>query len=69
MKSDQNNIYYISGDNESNLKNSPLLEMYNEKNIEVLIMDQDIDEFVIPSVNKYNVFTKITQGMLHNAEA
>ena len=51
MKSDQKNIYYIAGDNETNLKNSPLLEMYNEKEIEVLIMDQDIDEFVIPSVN------------------
>ena len=53
MKPDQKNIYYITGDNEENLKNSPLLEMYNEKEIEVLIMDQDIDEFVIPSVNKY----------------
>ena len=53
MKPDQKNIYYITGDNEANLKNSPLLEMYNEKEIEVLIMDQDIDEFVIPSVNKY----------------
>ena len=57
IKSDQNNIYYITGDNELNLKNSPLLEMYNEKNIEVLIMDQDIDEFVIPSVSKYKDFS------------
>mgnify|MGYP000162045521 FL=1 len=53
MKSDQKNIYYITGDNEATLKNSPLLEMYNEKEIEVLIMDQDIDEFVIPTINKY----------------
>ena len=53
MKSDQKNIYYLSGNNADNLKNSPLLEMYNEKNIEVLIMDQDIDEFVIPSITKY----------------
>ena len=53
MKSKQKNIYYISGDNEDNLKKSPLLEMYNEKNIEVLIMDQDIDEFVIPSIPNY----------------
>jgi molecular chaperone HtpG len=35
------------------LRNSPLLEMYRAKNIEVLIMDQDIDEIVIPSVHKY----------------
>jgi molecular chaperone HtpG len=53
MKSDQKNIYYITGDNEATLKNSPLLEMYNEKKVEVLIMDQDIDEFVIPTINKY----------------
>ena len=53
MKADQKNIYYITGDNETNLKNSPLLEMYTDKDIEVLIMDQDIDEFVIPSINKY----------------
>ena len=57
MKPDQKNIYYITGDNESNLKKSPLLEMYNDKNIEVLIMDQDIDEFVIPSINKYKEFS------------
>ena len=53
MKSDQKNIYYITGDNEATLKNSPLLEMYTDKKIEVLIMDQDIDEFVIPTINKY----------------
>jgi len=53
MKANQKNIYYITGDNEASLKNSPLLEMYTEKDIEVLIMDQDIDEFVIPSINKY----------------
>ena len=53
MKSDQKNIYYITGDNEATLKNSPLLEMYTEKEIEVLIMDQDIDEFIIPTINKY----------------
>ena len=53
MKSDQKNIYYITGDNEAALKNSPLLEMYTEKEIEVLIMDQDIDEFVIPTINNY----------------
>ena len=56
MKADQKNIYYITGDNEANLKNSPLLEMYTDKDIEVLIMDQDIDEFVIPSINKYKEY-------------
>ena len=53
MQADQKHIYYITGDNEQMLRNSPLLEMYRAKNIEVLIMDQDIDEIVIPSVHKY----------------
>ena len=53
IKTDQKVIYYIVGDDEATLKNSPLLEMYTEKEIEVLIMDQDIDEFVIPTINKY----------------
>ena len=53
IKTNQKAIYYIVGDDEATLKNSPLLEMYNEKEIEVLIMDQDIDEFVIPTINKY----------------
>ena len=53
MKKDQKSIFYITGSNEDNLKNSPLLEMYKEKDIEVLIMEQEIDEFVIPSINKY----------------
>ena len=56
MQPDQKIIYYITGDNEANLKNSPLLEMYNEKKVEVLVMDQDIDEFIIPAVNKYKDF-------------
>ena len=53
MAKKQTAIYYISGDNEENLKHSPLLEMYNDKKIEVLIMDQEIDEIVVPSIGKY----------------
>ena len=53
MKPDQKAIYYISGENKQNLKNSPLLEAYKVKDIEVLIMDDDIDELIIPSIGKY----------------
>ena len=38
MDSDQKSIYYITGTNESALRESPLLEMYKDKNIEVLIL-------------------------------
>lgn len=53
MKPEQKTIYYITGENEQNLKNSPLLEAYKVKDIEVLIMDDDIDEIVTPSIGKY----------------
>ncbi|TVR32372.1 MAG: molecular chaperone HtpG [Spirochaetaceae bacterium] len=53
MLPDQKSIYYTSGDNENALRNSPLLEAYRKKNIEVLIMDDDIDEIVVPSIGSY----------------
>ncbi len=53
MKADQKAIYYITGEKEENLRNSPLLEMYQEKDIEVLILDDEIDEIVIPAYGKY----------------
>ncbi|HCC37240.1 MAG TPA: molecular chaperone HtpG, partial [Treponema sp.] len=53
MKSDQKNIYYISGGDEKTLKASPLLEAYRAKDIEVLIMDDEIDDIVIPSLRNY----------------
>jgi molecular chaperone HtpG len=53
MKGDQKYIYYISGGNERTLKASPLLESYRAKGIEVLIMDEEIDEIVVPQVGRY----------------
>jgi molecular chaperone HtpG len=53
MKEEQKNIYYISGGNEKTLRASPLLEAWREKGIEVLIMDEEIDEIVLPSIHKY----------------
>ncbi len=53
IKEDQKAIYFITGEKEDNLRNSPLLEMYREKDIEVLILDDEIDEIVIPAYGKY----------------
>ena len=53
MKDDQKAIYFITGDNEATLRNSPLLEAYKKKGIEVLIMDDEIDEIVAPSIMNY----------------
>lgn len=53
MQPDQNAIYYITGEKEETLRQSPLLEMYNDKEIEVLILDDELDEIVMPAVFKY----------------
>ena len=54
MKDDQKFIYYITGRNQISLRNSPLLEMYEKMNIEVLLLDDEIDEIIISSVPKYD---------------
>ncbi|MBN2108002.1 MAG: molecular chaperone HtpG [Deltaproteobacteria bacterium] len=53
MQADQKAIYYVTGEKEETLRESPLLEMYRKKNIEVLIMDDPVDELVMPSVGRY----------------
>lgn len=53
MLSDQKAIYYITGENEANLKASPLLEAYKKRGIEVLIMDDEIDEIIISVIDRY----------------
>ena len=53
MHSDQKALYYITGSSESILRNSPLLEIHKKKDIEVLVLDDDIDEIVFSSVPKY----------------
>ena len=53
MKEDQKSIYYITGSDETTLRNSPLLASYKEKGLEVLLMTDSIDDIVISSVGKY----------------
>jgi molecular chaperone HtpG len=50
---EQKALYYITGGAESMLRNSPLLEIYKKKGIEVLLLDDDIDEIVFSNVQKY----------------
>jgi molecular chaperone HtpG len=53
MKEGQKSIYYITGGAESLLRTSPLLEIYKKKDIEVLILDDDIDEIIFSGIDKY----------------
>jgi molecular chaperone HtpG len=53
MKDGQKSIYYITGGGEALLRTSPLLEIYKKKDIEVLVLDDDVDEIVFGGVDKY----------------
>ncbi len=47
-------IYYIVGDDEKVLRNSPMLEAYKKAEIEVLIMDDsEVDSIVTPMIGAY----------------
>ncbi|MDX1810189.1 MAG: molecular chaperone HtpG [Sulfurospirillaceae bacterium] len=54
MGEDQKSIYYITGQNEVLLKNSPLIEQFKAKDIEVLLLDEEVDAIVIPMVGEYD---------------
>jgi molecular chaperone HtpG len=54
MKADQKEIYYITGDKLSALLNSPHLERLKEKDFEVLLMTDPVDEWVVQSLTEYD---------------
>jgi molecular chaperone HtpG len=64
MKEGQEYIYYLSGGDVDALKNSPQLEGFKAKGVEVLLMTDTIDEFWLPIQNDYKgkSFQSITRG-------
>lgn len=54
MKPDQKEIYYITGENQNTLLNSPHLERLKSEEIEVLIMTDPVDEWVVQSLSEYD---------------
>lgn len=53
MKEGQKSIYYVTGGAEALLRTSPLLELYKKKDLEVLILDDEIDEIIFSRIDKY----------------
>ncbi|MBM3161894.1 MAG: molecular chaperone HtpG [Chlorobi bacterium] len=53
MPEDQKEIYYHSGSNRSQLLAHPNLEYFQDKGIEVLLLSDPVDVFVIPSIHEY----------------
>ncbi|WP_267256291.1 molecular chaperone HtpG [Coxiella endosymbiont of Ornithodoros maritimus] len=53
MKPEQNKIYYIVADTYTSAKNSPLLEVFRKKGIEVLLMSDQVDEWLVAHLNEF----------------
>ncbi len=64
MKPAQEAIYYISGDSVETLRQSPQIEGYKAKGVEVLLLTDPVDEFWISAVGKFQdkPFKSVTRG-------
>jgi molecular chaperone HtpG len=53
MKPDQEKIYYVTADSFSAAKNSPHLEVFREKGIEVLLLHDRVDEWLVSHFTEF----------------
>ncbi len=53
MKEGQDKIYYITADSFAAAKNSPHLEIFRKKGVEVLLMYERVDEWVMSNLNEF----------------
>jgi len=54
MRENQNEIYYLSGDNKEIIRRNPNLEYFKKNDIEVLLLTDPMDIFIIPSITEYD---------------
>ena len=66
MKPEQKAIYYISSDNFAAAKNSPHLEVFRKKGVEVLLLTDRIDEWMLSSLHEFDgkPLVSVTRGEL-----
>lgn len=66
MQEGQDKIYYLTGERYNQVKNSPHLEIFRKKGIEVLLLTDRIDEWLMSHLNEYNgkQFVDIARGDL-----
>ncbi|MDA9601539.1 molecular chaperone HtpG [Alphaproteobacteria bacterium] len=66
FSNEKKKIYYISGENKENLINSPQMELFKNKKINVLLITDPVDEFWMPMKMNFKEyeFTSITKGEL-----
>ena len=67
MKEGQEKIYYITAENFAAAKNSPHLEIFRKKSIEVLLLSDQIDEWLGTHLNEFEgkSFQSVTKGQLN----
>lgn len=53
MKPEQDKIYYITADNFAAAKSSPHLEIFRKKGIEVLLLSERVDEWLVAHLHEY----------------
>ncbi|WP_298178788.1 molecular chaperone HtpG [Saccharomonospora sp.] len=65
-KDDQEHIYYLTGTSRSVIENSPHMEAFRAKGLEVLILTDPIDEFWVEQVGEYEgkTFQSIAKGQV-----
>lgn len=65
MKEGQEAIYYITGDDLQTLENSPHLEGFRARGIEVLLLSDPVDDFWLSTVFEYDshALTSATRGV------
>ncbi len=64
MKPAQEEIYYLSGENIESLKNSPQIEGFKSRGLEVLFFTDTIDDFWLQNIDSYQgkKFKSVTKG-------
>ena len=66
MQAGQDKIYYITGDSYAAVKNSPHLELFKKKGIEVVLMCDRVDEWMMSFMQEYSEkpFVSVAKGAL-----
>lgn len=54
MKEGQDKIYYVTSDNLRSAKNSPHLEVFYKKGIEVLLLSDRVDEWLVTNLTEFD---------------
>jgi molecular chaperone HtpG len=63
MKPDQKKIYQILGDDERSLSHSPHLDVFRHSGVDVLLMTDPLDSFVLMSLVKYKEFPVVSAAV------